>query len=91
MPPLTLKNPRDAQGAESMLVQPLGAEEVWEGATHGGRRVLLDDEVEREETENDRDLRAQKGRSSHLKHIADRLQRHKVQKHMGIELLVSVT
>ena len=46
-----------------MLVKSLGAEEVWEGATHGGRRVLLDDEVEREETEKDRDLRAQKGRN----------------------------
>lgn len=74
-----------------MLVKSLGAEEVWEGATHGGRRVLLDDEVEREETEKDCDLRAQKGRSSHLKHLADRLQWRKVQKHMRIEPLVSVT
>lgn len=79
------------RGAEFILVKSLGAEEVWEGATHGGRQVLLDDEVEREETEKDRDLRAQKGRSSHLKHVADRLQWRKVQKHMRIEPLVSVT
>lgn len=42
-----------------------------------------DDEVEREETEEDRDLRAQKDRGSHLMHAGDRPRRHRVQEHTG--------